>query len=278
MRPERYSYSYSSRGGSGKSTYARLAIGLLLLAAVVLLIMARMNHPFTARLRTSMGDMIRPVMQTFTIPVQGFRDLMQNKEALFNAYEENKQLREENDTLRHWQAVAIAMKAENESLRKLAAYRPVEDVSYVTAHVIAQSPDAYSGTLMINAGGGEGLISLQPVIDAHGLIGRIVDVGDRTARVLLLSDAMSRIPVITGNSRQHAILAGAGDELLRMTFVTGDAKEIQLGEPVMTTAEGGLMPDNIMIGTVFRRDASGLLVKPLRPLARAEYVRVVVTK
>ena len=235
-----------------------------------------MHAPVAERLRNGLDGIVAPIMELVSTPVHGIRHLMENKDALFKAYEENKVLREENDGLRHWQAVAEALKAENESLRALAAYRPVENVQYVTAQVIAQSPDAYAGTLMIDAGSAQGLQSLAPVIDAYGLIGRVVDVSEHTARVLLLSDNSSRVPVITGNTRQHAILAGTGDELLRLTFVGGEQAQIQLGEPVMTTSEGGLIPQSIMVGTVFRRDDHGLLVKPLRPLAAPEYVRAMV--
>lgn len=277
MRPERYAYSYASNT-STRNLASRVWVAVLVLLAVGLLVLSRLHHPLVMNLRAEAGDALRPVLELVTVPVRGVRNMLQNKDALFRAYEENKQLRAENETLRHWQGVAQALKAENESLRALAAYHPVESASYVTAQVIAQSPTAYAGTLMINAGAEQGLISLQPVIDAYGLVGRVVEVGDRTARVLLLSDNASRVPVITGDSRQQAILMGTGEELLRLTFVAGDASKIQLGETVMTTAEGGLIPESIMVGTVFRRDASGLLVKPLRPLARSEYVRVMVAK
>jgi rod shape-determining protein MreC len=277
MRGERYSYQYGS-SGSSKSLKSRVVLALLVLVALVLLAMSRMHSPFIGNLRTASADMLRPVMEAVTIPVRGIAGLMQNKTELLNAHEENKTLRAENETLRHWQAVAQALKAENETLRALAAYRPSEQVEYITARVIAQSPSAYSGTMMINAGAEQGIISLQPVIDAYGLVGRAVEVGDRTARVLLLSDNASRVPVITGDSRQQAILTGTGDELMRLNFVVGEPQNIKLGETVMTTSEGGLIPDSVMVGTIFRRDATGLLVKPLRPLARSEYVRVMVSK
>lgn len=277
MRPERYSYSYGSSSGS-KSLKSRLLVAALVLVAVALLVMSRVHSPLIGNLRTGSVDLFRPVMEAVTIPVRGVRSLLQNKTELLNAYEENTKLKAENETLRHWQAVAQALKAENETLRSLAAYRPTEHVEYITAKVIAQSPSAYSGTMMINAGAEQGIISLQPVIDAYGLVGRTVEVGDRTARVLLLSDNASRVPVITGDSRQNAILTGTGDELMRLTFVVGEPQNIKLGETIMTTSEGGLIPDSVMVGTIFRRDASGLLVKPLRPLARSEYVRVMVAK
>ena len=278
MRPERYSYSYNSGAGGGRSLRARAAIGVLVLVALVLLLMARSGNPRLVAMRADLGDFLSPVMETVTIPVRGFRNLIANKKALFNAFEENKQLQDENEKLRQWQSVAQALKAENEALRKLAGYAPVTEVEYVTAQVIAQSPDAYTGTLMINAGSAQGLKSLQPVVDSYGLVGRVVEAGNRTARVLLLSDSSSRVPVVTVNSRARAILAGTGDELLRMTFIVGDEKQIALGESVMTTAEGGLIPESVIIGTVFRRDANGVLVKPVRPLARSEYVRVMVSK
>jgi rod shape-determining protein MreC len=278
MRPERYSYNYGSSGNSVRALGRRLWLLLLILAGIALIAMSRAGSPIIPKLRMQVQEVVGPILHTFAVPVAGLRNLIANKDALLEAYEENKQLRTENDMLRHWQAVAQALKVENESLRKLAAYNPVVDVEYITAHVIGQSPDAYGGMLMINAGETQGLKSLQPVIDAHGLIGRVVEAGESTARVLLLSDPASRVPVISGNSRQHAILAGTGDELLRLTFIGGDAKAIALGEPVMTTSEGGLIPESIMVGTVFRRDAEGLLVKPLRPLAQAEYVRIMVTR
>lgn len=277
MRHERYSYSYGS-GGSMKSLKGWLVIVVLVIIAIALLIMTRAHRPFVEHFRTTVDELTAPLLDAVGTPVRGLHHLLENKTQLFAAYEENKQLREENDTLRRWQAVAQSLKAENESLRALTGYKPVENIEYVTAHVIAQSPDAYSGTLMIDAGSAQGLVELQPVIDAYGLVGRIVEVSERTAHVQLLTDGTSRIPVISGNTRQHAILAGTGDELLRMTFVGGDSAQIQLGEPVMTTSEGGLIPDSVMVGTVFRRDANGLLVKPLRPLGASEYVRIMMAK
>ena len=277
MRHERYSYSYGS-SGSMKSLKGRVLVGALIILAIILLIMSRGHRPFAEHFRNTVDDITGPVVDFVSTPVRGIHHLLANKQQLFAAYDENKQLHEENDTLRHWQAVAQSLKAENESLRALTGYKPVDTVEYVTAHVIAQSPDAYSGTLMIDAGKNQGLVELMPVIDASGLVGRLVDVGEHTARVQLLSDGTSRVPVISANSRQHAILAGTGDELLRMTFVGGDPAQIQLGEPVMTTSEGGLIPDSVMVGTIFRRDANGLLVKPLRPLGTAEYVRIMVAK
>ncbi|MDX2095764.1 MAG: rod shape-determining protein MreC [Alphaproteobacteria bacterium] len=277
MRPERYAYSYAG-SGPRRSLKARLWFALLVLLALALLAMTRFEAPAVARLRTQLDAALAPLVQLVNMPLRGTQAFVAQKKALVQAHEKNQELMVENDALRRWQAVAQALKVENDALRALAGYHPSASASYVTAQVIAQSPSAYAGTLMIDAGSAEGLAALQPVVDSYGLIGRVIDVGEHTARVLLLTDSSSHVPVISGNSRQHAILAGTGGALLRMTFVGGDSQTISLGEPVMTTAEGGLIPESVMVGTVFRRDSSGLMVKPLRPLTQAEYVRVMLAK
>lgn len=276
MSRSRYSSSYNHRAKSG---LGRLWLLIFAVIGAVLLVMTRSHHPAATRLRAQLLDGVSPVLATVTQPLSGLHSLVTYKNDMLHAMEDNEQLRAENDTLRHWQAVAQALKAENDALRQLTSYQPVEKVNYVTGRVIGQSPSAYSGSLLINAGSAEGIKPLQPAIDAHGLVGRIVDLGETNARVLLLSDSNSRVPVISATSRQHAILAGTGDALLRLTFVGGDPDTIALGESIVTTEEGGLIPGGIMIGTVFKRDGSGaLLVKPGRPLAESEYLRVIVSK
>jgi rod shape-determining protein MreC len=123
MRPERYAYSYAS-SGSSRSLKSRILLVVLVLLALVLLVMARAHAPFVTKLRMQLDGAVTPLMRLINTPVRGAEAVVANKKSLFNAYEENKQLKEENDTLRHWQAVAQALKVENDNLRKLADYKP----------------------------------------------------------------------------------------------------------------------------------------------------------
>ncbi len=276
MRPERYTYSYDV-DHRPPSLKRRVLMLLLVLLGVGMLIASRLDAAVIDRLRIRALDILQPGIETVNTPVRLAKNWFADKHALLDAHEENRKLREENERLREWQGVAKALKAENENLRKLAGYKPVEEITYVTAQVVAQSPGAYRASVMIDAGTTQHIPSLAPVIDSDGLIGRTIEVGETTSRVLLLSDPASRVPVVTEESRHRAILAGTGENLLRMTFIEGDAAQIALGETVMTTAQGGLMPESVVVGTVFRREQSGeVLVKPPRPLAQAEYVRVMV--
>lgn len=275
MARDRYNYQVSRT--QARPATQRMIIALLIITGLTLLALSKAQHPTLLNLRLQMLDMLRPVMTTLSQPVTATRKLATSTGEVLDTAEENRRLRAENETLRHWQSVAQALKAENEALRTLQGYAPVEAASYITARVIGQSPSTFGQFLTINAGADDGAKPMQPVVDAYGLVGRTLEVSDRTTRVMLLSDVGSRVPVIMGTSRQRAILAGTGGELLRLSFMA-DGAAPTLGEAVVTTQEGELIPGGIKVGSVFKKDGNGFLVKPLRPLAQAEYLRVIVAR
>lgn len=274
MSRDRYAYAITEV--TARPLVQRGLIAMLALTGVALLLLEHAQSPGVERLRLRMLDVVGPVQSVISQPVTAFREMTDSFRDYRNVMEENRRLRAENERLWHWQTAAASMKAENDALRTLMDYRPVEDASFVTARVIGQSPGGYSHSITINAGAAEGISNLQPVVDSYGLIGRVTEVGQHTSRVLLLSDPSSRIPVISSETHQHAILSGAGDdEMLQLTFLTADQQKIGLSETMMTTAEGNLIPGGIAVGQVFHSDGSGYRVKPVRSLTQAEYVRVI---
>ena len=267
-------YHYSAQRTHARPASQRMVVALLVITGVTLLVLARAHHPALQAMRLRMLDALRPVMATISQPVTATRKLATSTGEVLDTAEQNRRLRAENETLRHWQSVAQALKAENNALRRLMGYQPVEAASYITARVIGQSPGTFGQFLLLNAGAAEGVAVLQPVVDAYGLVGRVMEVSAHSSRVMLLSDAGSRVPVVLGEGRQRAILSGAGESLLRLNFLEDGAKP-QLGDRVVTAQEGALIPGGIRIGGVFKRDGNGFLVQPVRPLAQAEYVRVI---
>ena len=119
-------------------------------------------------------------------------------------YQENLRLAEENRKLLQWQQVALKLSAENEAMRGLLKVVPENGVSYVTARLIGNSGGGYVRTVMVNAGADQGAARGQAAIAEGGLIGRLTEVGSRAARVLLITDLNSRIPVVIAEHRGPA--------------------------------------------------------------------------
>src|SRR5690606_15094384 len=120
--------------------------------------------------------------------------------------------------LMQWQHVAIQLEAENAALRELLHYTSDEKLHFTTAKVISDRGGPFTRTVLVNAGTGLGVAQGQPVINGDGLVGRIIESGEHSARVLLLTDINSRMPVITETSRERAIAAGDNSTNLSLLY------------------------------------------------------------
>ena len=122
-------------------------------------------------------------------------------------------------------------------------------INFVTSRVIADSSGAFVRSVMINAGRAKDVRAGYPVINADGLVGRVAEAGENSARVLLLTDLNSRVPVVIGGKEVRAILSGDNGPEPRLTYMPQDVS-ISPGDDVATSGAGGLFPRGLRIGKV----------------------------
>ena len=96
----------------------------------------------------------------------------------------------------------------NQRLKASLRWIPDPDASFLTARVVADAGGVYAKAVLLSIGPNHSIRKGEIAVDERGLVGRITEVGARTARVLLITDLNSRIPVILETSRAHAILVG----------------------------------------------------------------------
>ena len=114
----------------------------------------------------------------------------------------------------------------------------------------------------------------QTVIGAHGVIGRIFQVSDRSSRVLLLTDINSRVPVLVENNRTRAIMAGKNTSLANLIHLPQGTK-IWPGDSIITSGHGGSFPSGLPVGVVSSIGDDGIDVQFFTDFSRLEYVRIV---
>ncbi|MEM7525466.1 MAG: rod shape-determining protein MreC, partial [Pseudomonadota bacterium] len=110
-------------------------------------------------------------------------------------------------------------------------------------------------------------------VDGEGLVGRVVGVGDRAARLLLLTDFNSRVPVKVLPSGRRAILTGANDDAPRLSFLDAVAG-VASGDRVVTSGDGGVFPPDLLVGAVAVIGEYGARVQVSADYERLEFVRV----
>jgi len=190
---------------------------------------------------------------------------------MLTIYQDNTRLRAENERLRRWQSVALALDAENTTLKANLGWLPDPTPNYVTARVVADAGGVYARAVLLSVGPNHNIVKGQIALDDRGLVGRVTELGGRSARVLLITDINSRIPVVLESSRARAILAGTNGVRPRLMFWPEGVQPAE-GERVVTSAEANAFPANLPVGTV-RYNANG--VPEIEPDARLRSLDIV---
>jgi rod shape-determining protein MreC len=252
----------------------RFAFLFLILAAFALMLLGKAENVMMERLRASAVDVVAPILDIASHPVNAISGAIENVRQLVDLRAENDRLRAQNARLLRWQEAARNLAAENADFKKLLRFVPPPSAQYVAARVIAASGGVFVRSVLVNAGRRHGVASGQAVVTGDGLAGRIVSVGEGSARVLLITDLNSRIPVLFEGSRRRAILAGDNSDTPRLVFLKRRGK-IARGERIVTSGHGGIFPPGIPIGVVASTGAGGNRVLPFVRADLLEQVRIV---
>lgn len=263
-----------SRFSNLRTLLARFAFLLLVVASFALMLLTKADSVMAERLRTAISDAIAPVVEVMSRPAGTMANTIDNVRELSGIREENRRLREENALLMRWQTAARQLEAQNDSLKELLNFVPQPGSTYVSARVVADTGGAFAQSLLVTAGERELVAKGQAVVSGEGLVGRIAEVGRRSARVLLVTDINSRIPVSVGNSRQRAILAGDNSSRPRLVYLR-TPQSIVPGDRVVTSGAAGAFPPGIPVGVVTSVNDTDIRMEPFLRRDRLEYVRVV---
>lgn len=225
-------------------------------------------------MRSGAVDFFAPVLQTVSKPLQDTASFVRDVTGIAALQAENAHLKSENERLRDWYQAAQSLEAENKSLRDLLNVQLEPQNTYITTRVIGDGGSTFVKNLLLSGGASDGIIKNQAVLSGEGLVGRIIEAGEKSSRVLLLTDINSRVPVLIEDSRQHAILAGANDDLPVLIHMPPDS-EITEGARVITSGQGGMFPAGLPVGRVMKSENGKVQIKLYADMDRLVHVRVV---
>jgi rod shape-determining protein MreC len=256
-----------------RQVLSKLTLPVLIAASFALLLVGKADTLLADRVRIALGDALAPIYVVLSEPLSQIRTAASGFAAVWNMRAENAQLREENARLRQWQATALVLDAENRRLKAELHWVPDPAIEFVTARVVADAGGVYARAVLLAVGPNHFIRRGEIALDQSGLVGRVTEVGARTARVLLITDLNSRIPVILEPSGGHAIMTGTNGPRPRLLYWSDGAPPRE-GERVVTSPEADAFPANLPVGTVRFSAANVPEVQPAAQLDRLEVVRV----
>ncbi|HDN79448.1 MAG: rod shape-determining protein MreC [Chloroflexi bacterium] len=186
------------------------------------------------------------------------RDSIETIRELQDLKRENEELRHEVERLTVENVRLKELEAENRTLRRMLNFveaNPGYDykAAQVIGRVIARDPSGFTHYFLIDAGRKDGLAPGMPVVTERGLVGRISDVYHNASRVLLITDPSSSIGAFLQSSRATGMVEGTVEGVLKMRFIPLDAP-VSVGDVVLTSGLGGLLPRGLVIGQVIEID------------------------
>jgi rod shape-determining protein MreC len=256
-----------------RQALARLTLPVLIVLSLALMLVGRATPLVPQTARVTLSDALAPIYAVVDAPLRAIRAGARTVRETFLLRTENERLRLENERLRHWYDVAMALDAENATLKDNLHWVPDPKLSYVTARVVADAGGVYARSVLLSVGPHSDIRRGEVALDAIGVAGRVTEVGIRSARVLLITDMNSRIPILLEKSRARAILAGGNSPNPKLLYLQ-DGAHPEEGERVVTSAEAGAFPAGLLIGTVHYGAADRLEVTPAADLGRLDVVRI----
>ncbi len=252
----------------------RFALFFLICVAVALMMLGKNDSIVIEKARTAVTDAVAPLLEFASRPVATVNEMVEQGQQLIQLAAENTSLRQQNERLAHWQTVARQLEAENQAMRKMLDLAPEAGIGFVTTRVIGDQGGAFVRSVLVNAGTSQGAARGQAAVTGEGLAGRVAEVGGRSARVLLITDMNSRIPILVGGARDRAVLAGDNTGLPLLLYL-GPRVEVQVGDRIVTSGHGGVFPPGLPVGQVASVSQEGIRVQPFVDWGHMEYLRLI---
>ncbi len=222
---------------------------VLILLSLALMIFSVIWPGAFSGVRARMADMFLPAFTVISQPFQNVAMFFVNMKDITLLQAEYERLKEENTRLQEWYQMALLLESENKSLRELLNMKIDPRYDYVSARIVAGSGSTYVKSVLVSAGSADGVKKGDAVLSGEGLIGHIVEVGENSSRVLLVTDINSRVPVLVEDTLQHAIMKGMNNDFPELIHYP-QGSNISQGARIITSGHGDMYPPGLPIGRV----------------------------
>jgi rod shape-determining protein MreC len=223
--------------------------------------------------RGAFDTVAAPANNVLAAPVRWFGAAANWVDDYFFAVSENRRLKQELAELQKIRDAYVALKDVNKRYEALLNVRTEPPIAMVTARSVSESRGPFANARLIDAGSRQGVLIGHPVINEHGLVGRVTGTTSGVSRVLLLTDAASRVPVLVNGTDARAILSGDGGANPRLEFLRGQAA-VKEGSQILTSGDGGMFPRGLPVGVAAKSLDGGWRVKLYSERGAVDYVRV----
>jgi len=257
-----------------KALRHRFSSGFFIVLSLVFLIFGRTDNGIVNSLRITITDASISILGIASRPMQAADDFITWTRQVAIVFSDNKRLREENSRLKFDQIKTSQLVIDNQRLKRLLNVGEGKVTTIAAARVVSDSASPFFKSVLINRGARDGVKERQAVINEEGIVGRTINVGESSARVLLATDLNSRIPVKLATSGINMILEGDNSVHPKLSFLPIGEK-VAIGDLILTSGYGMVFPRDLPVGQIIDISPEGIKIKLSAQLYRLNYVSIV---
>jgi rod shape-determining protein MreC len=252
--------------------YVFAAAGAAIGAA--LLIISLWQPQALSGLRSVATDASAPVGKAGAGARVGSMNIFQAIAGYYRAGSKNAELEQEVRIARVRLAEAEALKRENDRLKAAIGLREADPRPVAIGRLIGSTSSSARRFAYLSVGRSDGVLPEMPVISPMGLVGRVLEAGQGSARVMLLTDSESMVPVRRSTDDVVAFAQGQADGTLRIRLINLGINPLRKGDVFVTSGAGGVFPPNIAVAVVDTVTKDGAVARMLSNPAATDYVAV----
>ena len=222
---------------------------LSILFSFYLLLAASRGHARSDPVGPLLLELLRPFQIAARATVMKSREIQQGFAGLWGLLSDNDRLRQQIQQLETERHRLLEAEATNLKLRELLDLKAELPKGSISAAVIANSASTWFQSLTLDKGSRDGMSKGMAVVSPMGVVGQVVDVTPRGAKVLLVTDPHSAVDVFAQRSRSRGIVAGFLNNGAIMKYVKR-SEDIQVDDRLITSGLDGIFPKGLLVGTV----------------------------
>jgi len=229
-----------------KGNQQRFSLIGLIFFSVGLLILSKINLPFTNYLKITLNEIVYRTSFIVSVPEKKILDLSNKIQDHYNVYNDYVLVKEKIKTLESKKYETQFLEVENKRLKK-AINEYIFKSDELIAKVLIDKNSPFLKSVIVNKGSKDKVKLGMAVLDGSYLVGKIVEVNYSTSRALLVSDLNSKIPVGIEPGNIQSILSGTGKQNGKIEYLETDIL-IKDKSIVYTSGSGGLFKSGIPVG------------------------------
>jgi rod shape-determining protein MreC len=223
---------------------------------------------------------LRPMQVVFQTATAWIKEIEESRFTMRGYKIENERLKQRVVELEQERNRLLEAEATNRRLQQLLEFRAQLPAGGITASVISASASSWFRSCLLDKGSADGIRKGMAVLTPLGALGRVIELGSQTAKVLLIIDPNSGVDVVVQRTRARGIVSGSLENGPIMKYVK-HGEDVQVGDRLITSGLDGVFPKGMMVATVtdVRKQTAGLFqqisVLPAVTLDTTEQVLVV---